>query len=363
MPSGPEVPRPLAVAASYSWRLLVCAAALTLLGWVALQLFVVVIPVVIALFLAAALEPLAARLRRRGWPPLAAAVVVFVGSLAVLAAVVVWIGSSVADEFDQVGERVEEGVDEVEEWLTDGPLDLSEEQLDDFRARIGEAVRSGGEAGGLWQKVAGPARAALEAAGGFVLLLFTLFFLLKDGERIGRWLLDRTPDGYREDAVVVARRSRLVMRQFLLGTALTGVIDGALIAIALAVFGVPLVLPLAVLTFLGAFIPIVGATLAGAVAALVALVTNGPGDALAIVAATVVVQQVEGNVLQPLVMDRVIHLHPLVTTWVVGAGLLVGGLVGGFLAVPLTAALVQVASFYRWRDQPDRAMDVHPERP
>ena len=346
---GTDVPRPLVVAASYGWRLLVCAAALALLGWVALQLFVIVIPVVIALFLAAALEPLVSRLRRRGWPSPVAAIAVFVGTLVVLASVLVWIGSAVAGEFDEVGDRVSEGVEEVEEWLTDGPLDLSEKQLEDFRRRVGQAVRSGGEAGGLWQKAAGPARAALEAVGGFVLLLFTLFFLLKDGERIGAWLLERSPPSYREDMVVVATRARMVMRQFLLGTALTGVIDAALIAIALLVLGVPLVLPLAVLTFLSAFVPIVGATLAGAVAALVALVTNGPGAALAVVGATIVVQQVEGNVLQPVVMDRVIHLHPLVTTWAVGGGLVIGGLVGGFLAVPLVATLVQVGSYYRWR--------------
>lgn len=130
-------------------------------------------------------------------------------------------------------------------------------------------------------------------------------------------------------------------------TALTGLIDGVLIGLALWVIGVPLVIPLAVLTFLGGFVPLVGASVAGLVSAVVALVANGPGSALLVVAATVIVQQIEGNLLQPLILERAVRLHALVTVWAVAAGLVVGGLLGAFLSVPLVAIAVAFGSHYR----------------
>lgn len=140
-------------------------------------------------------------------------------------------------------------------------------------------------------------------------------------------------------------------RQYLIATAATGLIDGVLIGIALWVLGVPLVVPLAVLTFLGGFIPLVGATVAGLAAALVALAANGPGTALLVVAATVVVRHIEGNLLQPLILERAVRLHPLVTVVAVAAGLIIGGLLGAFLSVPLVAIAVRVGSHYRMRDK------------
>jgi predicted PurR-regulated permease PerM len=187
--------------------------------------------------------------------------------------------------------------------------------------------------------------------GGIVLLLFTLFFLLKDGAKMADWLLKRVPPAYQDDVCELTTRSRRIMRQYLIATAATGFIDGILIAVALWAFGVPLVVPLAVLTFIGGFIPIVGATVAGLVASLVALVTNGIGTALLVVAATIAVQQIEGNLLQPLILERAVRLHPLVTVWAVGAGLVVGGLLGAFLAVPLIAIVVAAASYYHRRHE------------
>ncbi|HSH60879.1 MAG TPA: AI-2E family transporter, partial [Acidimicrobiales bacterium] len=194
-------------------------------------------------------------------------------------------------------------------------------------------------------------RAAGEVLGALVLLLFTLFFVLKDGARMAEWLKSRVPPGYRDDAVALANGARRVMRQYLMATALTGLIDGVLIGLALWVLGVPLVIPLAVLTFLGGFVPLVGATVVGLVSAVVALVANGAGSALLVVAATIVVQQIEGNLLQPLILERAVRLHPLVTVWAVAAGLVVGGLLGAFLSVPLVAIAVAAGSHYRTRGE------------
>lgn len=348
---GVKVPVLVAGAAAWSWRLLVIGAAVAMIAFVLIQLYVVVVPVLLALFLAAVLEPLVARLRRRGLPPALATCVVFFGTLAVLGLLFAWIGSAVADELSDVGDRVDQGIDEVRDWLQGDPLNLSPERLDQLEDDLTGSLGSGGS-GGL---VKG-ARAVTEVFAGIVLFLFTLFFVLKDGYRMADWFKERIAPAQRDDAVEISGRARRIMRQYLIATGLTGLVDGVLIAIALLVLGVPLVLPLAVLTFLGGFFPLVGAALAGLVAALVALVDAGFTTALFVVGATIVVQQVEGNLLQPLILERAVRLHPLVTVVAVGAGLLVGGLLGAFLSVPLVAIAAQTANYYRVRNLEEAAI-------
>jgi predicted PurR-regulated permease PerM len=343
---GVKVPTLIAGAAAWSWRLLVIGAAATMIVFVLIKLYVVVVPVILALFLAAVLEPLVARLRGHGWPPALAAAAVFITTLAVLVMLFAWIGSAVADELDDVGERAEQGVQEVRDWLQGEPLNLSPERLDRLEDDLTRGFSSAGGGGGLVRR----ARDVTEALGGAVLLFFTLFFVMKDGFRMAAWFKERIAPAQRDDAVAIAGRARRIMRLYLVATALTGLIDGVLSAIALLVLGVPLVLPLAVLTFLGGFFPLVGATVAGLIAALVALVDGGFTTALLVVGATILVQQIEGNLLQPLILERAVRLHPLVTVVAVGAGLLVGGLLGAFLSVPLVAIGAQTANYYRMRD-------------
>ena len=346
-----RVPRLLAYVAAWGWRIVVATAAAAILYFATIQLYVVVVPVVLALFLASVLEPLAARLRRQGVPPTIAATVVFLGSLAVLAAVLTWIGSNVAGQFADVGKEVDEAVADIKEWAADGPLNLSPDRIEEIQDGIGNALKSGSSGGTAAGAIKG-ARTASEVFGGLVLMLFTLFFLIKDGERIGAWFLARVPGSYRDDAEEITRRARFIMQKYLVATALTGLIDAILIGVALAILGVPLVLPLAVLTFLGGFFPLIGATLAGLVAALVALVDGGFVTALIVVAVTIGIQQIEGNVLQPVILERAVKLHALVTVWAVAAGLVLGGLLGAFISVPLVAFAVSVGSFYRWRYEP-----------
>jgi putative heme transporter len=261
----------------------------------------------------------------------------------------VWIGTEVADEMGAVADRAEEGLDDIQEWLTEN-LDLSEQELEDYQDQFIESIRSAGESGGIAGSVVGGARTAVEVVGGSILMLFTLFFLLKDGRRMGDWIAEVTPERYREDVAVIGRRGRTVLRRFLVAVALTGLVDAVLIGGALAAIGVPLVLPLATLTFLGAFVPIIGAFVAGLLAALVALVTNGFGDAVLVVIATVVVQQVEGNILQPFIFGPVVKIHELITVLSVAAGLAVFGILGAFFAVPAVALGISIGNFYRTRD-------------
>ncbi|MDQ4068294.1 MAG: AI-2E family transporter [Actinomycetota bacterium] len=342
---GVKVPVLLAAAAAWSWRLLVVAAAGTMLVYALIQLYVVVVPVILALFLAAVLEPLVARLRRRRWPPALATATVFIGTLVGLGLVFSWIGAEVADELDDVGDRVSQGVQDVREWLQGEPLNLSPERLEQLEGDLRNSFGAGAGSG-----LARRARDATEVLGGFVLLLFTLFFVMKDGFRMADWFKERIAPAQRADAVAVTNRARRVMRLYLVATALTGLIDGVLIGIALLILGVPLVLPLAVLTFLGGFFPLVGATVAGLIAALVAMVDAGFTTALLVVGATILVQQIEGNLLQPLILERAVRLHPLVTVVAVGAGLLIGGLLGAFLSVPLVAIVAQTCNYFRTKD-------------
>jgi predicted PurR-regulated permease PerM len=324
---------------------LVVSAALALAVVVLIRLYVVVVPVVLALFLAAILEPAAAWLRAHRWRPAPAAAAVFIGSLAVVVVVFSWIGTNVAREFGDVGDEVARAVADVKDWAQGEPLNLTAQRVDELEADIREAARAA--VGGLAKQAAGQARVAGEVLGGLALLLFTLFFVLKDGAKIADWARERVPARSRDDVVEVARRARFIMRQYLVATAATGLIDGILIGLALWALGVPLVLPLAVLTFMGGFIPILGATVAGLIAALVALVTSGFVTALLVVAATVAVQQIEGNLLQPFILERAMRLHALVTVLAVGAGIVVGGLLGAFLAVPLVAIAVSGGSHFR----------------
>lgn len=339
--------------AEWAWRIVAIAAATVVVGLVLIQFSVIVIPVVLALFIAAVLEPLAAKLRARNWPPAAAAAVVFVGALAAFVGALVWIGYAVAGEMDELGEQVQGGLDEVRRFLTER-FDLSAQQLQDIQDRIVAAFRStGSTAGGsgVAKQVIGGASAVVQAISGLVLTLFTVFFLVKDGHRMADWIRERLPERFQGDAAAIAGESALVMRQYLKATALTGLIDGVLIGIGVWIVGVPLVLPLAVLTFIGGFFPIIGAFLAGMVAALVALVTNGPVDALIVVGITIAVQQIEGNLLQPLILGPAVRLHELVTVLAVAGGLAVGGILGAFLAVPIIAIAVRIGSHIRQRGQ------------
>ncbi len=360
-PERVKVPFVIGLVGAWGWRIIVGAVAVSILWLGLIQIYVVVVPVVLALFVASTLEPVAARLRQRGLPPAVAALVVFFGALGVLVAVVGWIASSVATQFSDVGQQVEDGTLEIQQWLEGDPFNLSTARVEEIKDGLGDLLRSGGGGDGVAAGALKGARTVTEIFGGLVLMLFTVFFLIKDGERMGAWFSTRIPSGYLEDAQVVTRRARFIMQKYLVATALTGLIDALMIGVALAVLDVPLVLPLAVLTFMGGFFPIIGATLAGLVAALVALVDGGVTVALIVVAVTIAVQQIEGNVLQPFILERAVRLHALITVWAVAAGLVLGGLLGAFLAVPLVALAVNIGSFYRWRDVGGHPPDVEGE--
>jgi predicted PurR-regulated permease PerM len=347
------VPYWLRVAAAYSWRFLVVAGAVGVVGFVLNELRLVVLPVIVALLLCTVLVPPTRWLRRRGVPALAATLAVLGLSALVLAGIGAGIAPSLADEFRDLGTDVEGGVDEVSDWLTEGPLNLSESQVARWRASSERALEE--NRGALVGGALSGAVVFFEVVAGLLLALVLVFFFVKDGESIWTKFVGLFPLAKRGHVRELGERSWQTMTAYLRGIALVAFVDTVLIGIALIVLGVPLVVPLMVLTFFGAFFPLVGAFVAGAVAALVALVSEGVVTALIVVAVITIIQQLEGDFLYPVVVGRAMRLHPVAILLALTVGAVIAGVVGAFVAVPVAAVAAAIAAYVRETSQESAA--------
>lgn len=336
----PLLPRWFLRTVAWAGGLLVVGALVAGLLWLLLRVALVAFPVLVALLLAALLDPLRRRLRRA----LPAWAVAVLGLLLVLA-VVLGIGYLVTrralTQIDDLGSSLTAGVDRIRRWLVDGPLALQPEQVDRLRAQVVGAVRSG-----LPGDVAA-ARMLVDAGSGALIAVLVLFFVLKDGTGMWRWIVDTVPARHRGRFDEAGHRAWDTMSNYAVGVVIIALADSALIGTGLFVLGVPLALSLSLLVFLGGFVPYLGALVSGTAAALVTLVTNGPGAALTVVGIVVLVQNIEGNVLQPLVQGRQVRLHPMVILLVVAVGYLLFGVGGAVVAVPVAAAVYRVGSYLR----------------
>ncbi|HVD14659.1 MAG TPA: AI-2E family transporter [Actinomycetota bacterium] len=339
----------LARAAAVSWRVLVIVTAGALVLYLLIQLRLVVLPVILALFLSTLLVPPANLLRRRGLPPSAATAAVVVGAVLLLAGVVLLLVTQVTPQLSTLGQQVTRGIEDVQRWLATGPLHVSEEELSGTFDRLRASF--GGDGRGVARGLLTGATVAGEIAAGLILTLVLTFFFVKDGDRFSGFLLDVVGEQRREDARAIGRQAWETVSAYLRGVATVGLVDAVLIGIGLVIVGVPLVIPLAVLTFFGAFFPLVGAFLAGALAALVALVAKGPLAALIVIGITIGVQQLEGHVLAPVVLGRAVNLHPVAILLALTAGAVLAGIVGAFLAVPVMAVAWTVLVYLRQRGQ------------
>lgn len=328
-------PTPLQVTAAYAWRFLVVVGALAVVVFALIKLHVVVIPLIAALFIATFLGPPVSRLERKGWKRSLATIVVFLGALLLVAGLIVVLAPQVARELTTMGKAVREGVRQATNYLVESPLDLSRQQIDNYIDEGFAQLESNREkiASGL---LIGAVKVTEFIAETLLTLVLTFFFV-KDGPKMWAWFTGHFDRRTRVHVQALGDRAWKTMGAYLRGAAVVGVVDAVLIGIALLVVGVPLVAPLMVLQFFGAFFPLVGAVVAGAVATLVALVSEGPLAALIIAAAILVIQQVEGHVLQPVVIGRAVKLHPVVILVSLASGAVLGGVVGAFLAVPVAA--------------------------
>jgi predicted PurR-regulated permease PerM len=328
-------------AATRGAQTLLVAAVVVVLVWLLSRLSIVTIPLVLALIFAAAFEPWMRWSARRRLRPAVGAALALVFLLAVIVGSLLFVMGSVSQEWSELAIKAQEGLERILAWLQTLPFSLDTRQLHDVGEQISGFVTSAEFGSGALDGIG----AITEIATCIGMMAIILFFILKDGPQMWEFLV-RPLEGVAYDRAERIRRKTVnVFGGYISSTAAAALFDAVGVFIGLLILQVPLAVPLAILTFLLAFIPIVGAVVAGAVAALVALVSNGPLNAALVLLVVIVVNQVESNVLKPILMGKTVSLHPLVVLVVIAGGTAVGGIVGALIAVPLTAAawgLVQV---------------------
>ncbi|MDN5930036.1 MAG: AI-2E family transporter [Pseudonocardia sp.] len=329
--------------ARWSFRLILVSAGAVLLWLLVAALWSVVLPALLAVILATVLWPPTAWLRRHRFPPALAAATVLLGGMVVLAGLIILIGSSVAGSISQIAASATEGIQAIRDWLAGPPLNLGRSQLDGYIAQA---------TGQLQQSVSTIATSVVTGVGGIasgvvtaLLTLVLAFLFVKDGPRFLPWVRTVAGAGAGGHIAEVLRRIWKTLGDFIRTQAVVALADAVLIGAGLLILGVPLAVPLAVLTFLGGFVPIVGAIVAGALGVLVALVSNGFTTALIVLALIVAVQQIEGNLLQPWLQSRSLGLHSAVVLLAVTGGATLYGIAGAFLAVPAAAAVAVILRY------------------
>ena len=353
---GARVHPVVATAGAYAWRLI----GIGIVGWAVLRLmtalWVLVLAGAVALLLGRALDPVANVLRRRRLPPALVAAVTLVGFLVVLAGIVSLLVPSIVDEFSDLGPTLEESIDDLEDWLVnDSPFDISRRDVNEFREESGDRVRDALESQS--GTVVSGTVVAFEVITGLVLAMVTTFFVLKDGDRFGRWLLTFVPEGRRPLARRLAAKSWATLGGYLRGSATLGLIEGTIIGTTVWLVGGALAVPVGVITFFAAFLPFAGAVLAGAVAVLVTLVSAGFTPAVIVLVVAVLVQQFDNDLLAPIVFGRNLELHPLIVLGAIVAGSTLFGAFGAVLAVPVTAVTLNVVAEWRAHNRELQAGD------
>ncbi len=339
------IPWGMRVAAEAGWRLLVLAGTLWVLTRIISAVQLVVLAFVAALLVTAMLQPTVARLRRLGLPRGLATAVTAIAGFVIMGLVgwfVVW---QVMDNLDNLSDRVRDGIEELKRWLLDSPFHVTESQINDIAKNLSDTIGTNTEeitSAGL-QGVT----VMVEILTGILLAMFSTLFLLYDGKRIWQWTLKLVPAQAREGVAGAGPRAWRTLTAYVRGTVMVALIDAIFIGIGIYFLDVPMAVPLAVFIFLFAFIPLVGAVISGALAVVVALVTQGVFTALMVLIVVLAVQQIEGHVLQPFILGRAVRVHPLAVVLAVAAGGLTAGIGGAVVAVPLVAVTNTVVGYLR----------------
>lgn len=328
-------------AAITAGRLLLIGAAVVAVLWAVAQLWLVLLPMAIAVLIARALYRPNRWLRGRGMPRLPAALLTFVGFLAAVAATLLVLGFVVADEFRDLGPTLDDALVDIEEWLVnDSPFDIDEARLRQLQSDLGDALRSA--VGGSDQLLSGAMLAAELLLSAFVGLIVG-FYAVKDGDRFAAWVLRRLPPERAQRAERAGERAWETLGGFLRGAATLGVVEGTIIGVTVTLVGGGLAIPLAVITLIAAFVPFLGAIVAGVLAVMVTLATAGPGAALIVAIVAIVLQQLDNELLAPVLYGRAVELHPVVILLGILAGGAIFGIPGSVFAVPATAVVIAVA--------------------
>ncbi|MEV0062102.1 AI-2E family transporter [Nocardia sp. NPDC050718] len=329
--------------AKWSLCIVAIAAGAWVLGSVAARLWVVILPVALAIVVATILWPLTRWLTRHRWPPALAASTTLLGFLALVAGVVALIVPSVADQAPELVDKSTEGVNQVRDWIQGPPLRIRDEQLDSAVEAIVARLQSSGA------QIANGVFTGVSTATSFLITVFLVlvlvFFFLKDGPRLLPWMHGVFGSRSGRHVEAVLERVWATLGGFIRTQAVVSMVDALCIGTALFILDVPLALVLSVITFIGGFVPMVGAFVAGALAVLVALVGNGFTTAVIVLGIVIAVQQLEGNVLQPVLQSRSMELHAVIVLLAVTAGGSLYGITGAFLAVPVVAMVAVVIRY------------------
>jgi predicted PurR-regulated permease PerM len=349
------------VAAEAGWRLLVLAGTVWVLMRVISAVQLVVFAFVIALLMTALLQPTVARLKRRGVPrgP-ATALTVILGFvlLGLLGWFVTW---QVMENIDALSNQIQNGIDDLRNWLLKSPFHVTDKQINQIAKNLREAI--GANTDQITSAGLEGVQVIVEALTGILLVFFSTLFLLYDGERIWQWFLKLVPAAARPGVAGAGPRAWRTLTAYVRGTVLVALIDAVFIGVGIYFLEVPMAVPLAVFIFLFSFVPLVGAVASGALAVIVALVTQGVFTALMTLVVVLAVQQIEGHVLQPFILGRAVRVHPLAVVLTVAAGGMVAGIGGAVVAVPLVAVTNTVVGYLRSYAGEQDFSDTGPRQP
>lgn len=330
-----DIPYGVRIAASWAWRLgliLLMAAALV---WLLSRISFLIIPVMVAALLAGLLSPVVRWLRSRRLPNGAAVAITVVGFIGVIVGALALVGRQLVRGFGELWSQALTGVRQVQDWLAEGPLHLTAAQIDQYLKEASTALQD--NSSNILSGALSFGSTAGHFAAGMVLALFILIFFLLEGDRIWAFLVRLLPKKARAATFGAGRRGWASMVSYARIQMFVAFVDAVGIGAGAAIIGVPLALPLSVLVFIGSFIPVVGALVTGAIAVLLALVANGPVNALIMLAIVLLVQQLESHILQPLVMGKAVALHPVAVILAVAAGSYLAGIPGALFSVPILA--------------------------
>ena len=351
LPTSPSeaVPWSLRVTAETVWRLLVVAAGLYVLFRVVQTLHIVAFAFIAALLISALLQPTVSRLQRLGLPRALAAAVTFVGGLVGIGLVGWFVGWQVSTNLGEVTNKVQSGIAQIHDWLTHGPMHLTDTQINQFVKQLQNAVGTNSDQ--ITSFGFSTVGIVIEILTGVFLAAFCTFFLIYDGARIWGWLLKLFPPTARIAMAGAGPRAWSTLTAYVRGTVLVAFIDSVSIGIGIFLLGVPLALPVSVLIFLGAFVPLVGALVTGTIAVLIALVTKSVFTAGMVLVVLLVVQQIEGHLLQPLILGRAVRVHPIAVVLSVTVGSILGSIGGAIVAVPLVAVTNTTIGYLKARQR------------
>lgn len=330
-----EIPEPLRIAAGWAWRLIVIGIVLMAIGNVLALLGPIVLPLVIALLIAAPLERLVTILARHRVPRSLGAVLTVLLLVTVVIGLATAVGASVVSGFDDLKESASQGFDTVVDWLVEGPLHMSSEQINDG---VDQAISTARDhAWGLASSAISVTNTIGALVAGVVLALISLFFFLRDGDQMWGFFVRLAPRKMRKSMDRAGRAGWTSLRRYTQTSAFVAFIDAVGIGLGAQILGLPLALPIAIMVFLFSFIPLFGAGISGAVAVLVGLVDGGWVTALLMLGVVLVVQQTEGNILYPWLFGKAAAVHPMAILLAVSSGTLLAGLAGAVIAVPILA--------------------------